>query len=94
MGCNKEPSKWIQSEIKEKRVKANKKVKKKSKEKMREKQKHHIKLNFGCALVGLRLWRSTCYLLHHPRHGCSFDATRCGRKRVKLLLYEKGKKEG
>jgi hypothetical protein len=28
--CNKEPSKWIQSEIKEKGVKANKKVKKKA----------------------------------------------------------------
>lgn len=92
MQCNKEPSKWIQSEIKEKGVKANKKVKK-SKEKMRENTKHHVKLNFVCALVGLRLWRSTCYLLHHPRHGCSFDA-RCGRERegrVKLLLYEKEK---
>jgi hypothetical protein len=34
--CNKEPSKWIQSEIKEKGEKAKQKVKK-SKEKMREK---------------------------------------------------------
>ena len=35
--CNKEPSKWIQSEIKEKGGKGKQKVKKKSKEKMREK---------------------------------------------------------
>ena len=59
---------------------------------MRENTKHHVKLNFVCALVGLRLWRSTCYLLHHPRHGCSFDAT-CGGEGggVKLTPYEKGK---
>ena len=56
--CNKEPSKWIQSEIKEKGGKGKQKVKKKQGKDEREAQ-HHTKLNFVCALVGLCLWRST-----------------------------------
>jgi len=50
--CNKEPSKWIQSEIKEKGGKGKQKVKKKQGKDEREAQ-HHTKLNFVCALVGL-----------------------------------------
>ena len=56
--CNKEPSKWIQSEIKEKGGKGKQKVKKKQGKDERE-ARHHTKLNFVCALVGLCLWRST-----------------------------------
>ena len=84
--CNKEPSKWIQSEIKEKGGKGKQKVKKKQGKDERE-ARHHTKLNFVCALVGLRLWRSTAtYSITQDMAALLMQGV--GRERVKLY-YEK-----
>jgi hypothetical protein len=55
----KEPSKWIQSEIKEKGGGGGGGGKTKGEKKLREKHTPPQKHSFGCALVGLCLWRST-----------------------------------
>jgi hypothetical protein len=81
------------------RGKAKQKVKK-SKEKMREKRTPPQKLNFGRALVGLCLWRSTAtYSITRDMAAPPFDA-RCrwcggrgrgrGRERGRVKLLKEG----